>query len=163
MIMKSQNGFGALQLILVLISVSLIGAAGLYVWQSQDKSTNNNSVNQPSGQTAQEQKEAVVVKSGTFTGLPPKTGSGSVGLVKNPDGTNTIRLNQDFKVQKGPALYVSFGSDGKVDHEAIFAELKGLEGQQDYVVPNNIDVSKYGQVFIYCKEFSVPFSVATLE
>jgi hypothetical protein len=103
-----------------------------------------------------------VFSSGTFKYAPPKTGSGNVSLIKNADNTVTLRLEDDFLVQEGPALYVGFANGGTIAQETLFAELKAFKGKQEYTVPQSINLDSYDQVMIYCKEFAVPFSIATL-
>ena len=41
--------------------------------------------------------------------------------------------------------------------------LKGNKGDQNYEIPDTVDVSIQRSVVIYCKPFSVVFSVATFE
>lgn len=163
-ITNNQQGFGVM-LVVIVIAVLAVGGVGWYVWQAQDKDTASKtqpSQNQ-SSQTTQASETPKIEKMGIFTGKPPKTGSGSVSLIKNTDDTYTVRLEDDFKVQNGPALFVGFGNNGSVDHDTLFAELKAFDSKQEYMVPDTIDVAKFSQVIIYCKEFSVAFSVADLQ
>ena len=41
--------------------------------------------------------------------------------------------------------------------------LKGNIGEQNYDIPAEVDVSRFGAVVIWCEQFSVLFSAASLE
>jgi hypothetical protein len=41
--------------------------------------------------------------------------------------------------------------------------LKGNIGDQNYEVPDGVDISEFGSVVIYCVPFHVFFSIATLD
>lgn len=154
----------------VLAFVVLAVVAGVAVYalrENENQQTDNNntatSANQSEQTTKETEENEAITRTGTFIGVPPKTGSGSVSVTTDASGKTTVKLNDDFMVQEGPDLYVSFGDDNTVDHDTLFAELKSFTGSQEYTVPDSIDVGKYGQVIIYCKEFSVVFSAATLQ
>ena len=162
---QNSNGFTTLEILLVILVVVAVGAIGWYAWQRTQANENNSSLNVATDTPASETEEQkpVVEKTGTFTGVSPKTGSGSVSLVKNPNGTYMVRLEDDFAVQSGPALYVAFANGTEVDHDTLFAALKETSGQQEYIVPSEVDPVKYTNVVIYCEEFSVTFSTAELK
>ena len=41
-------------------------------------------------------------------------------------------------------------------------KLKGNKGNQNYRLPDNVDVSRYRSAVIWCKRFTVGFGVASL-
>lgn len=92
-------------------------------------------------------------------------GSGDAKIIKNRD--NYLLRLENFEVTNGPDLYVVLSPDGNpTDHDSLgdyadLGRLKGNVGNQNYSL-DGIDVSKYKSVVIYCKAFSVIFSVATL-
>lgn len=139
-------------------------ATGVVVWQTRDsnESPSTQSSNTPEASSNNE-PTTTADRAGTFSGVAPKSGVGSVTLAQNAEGNYVVRLGNDFTVQEGPDLYVSFGNNDEVDHETLFSTLNTFSGAQEYIVPDTIDVSKYDQVIIYCKEFSVVFSVAPLQ
>lgn len=163
--LADQRGITVAKVILTVALVAAVIVGGVIVWQAQDDDTK-----EPEAQTAQPSTEntedpgaiAENERSGTFVGVPPKTGAGSVTLSKGSDGSYIVEMDDNFSVQEGPDLYVSFGNDGTVDHDTLFSKLESFNGAQAHKVPGNIDVAKYSQVIIYCKEFSVVFSVADL-
>ena len=88
------------------------------------------------------------------------------------DLTGVIYCGLDsFSVTNGPQLHVMLsphpdptrGSEVRTSGYADLGMLKGNKGDQNYEIPNSVDVSIQRSVVIYCKPFSVVFSVATLE
>src|SRR5688572_26824977 len=104
MIIRSEKGSSLITVLLGLVLVLALVGGGWYVWQSRAE----NSESSPQNATTQENSTPKTIKSGTFAGVSPKTGSGSVKLIKNVDGSYTIELGEDFVVQNGPALFVGF-------------------------------------------------------
>jgi len=96
-------------------------------------------------------------------------GSGSATIYKQTDGTYLLRL-ENFKATNGPDLhvYLSSGSDPKTNAEVLdpgyidLAVLKGNQGDQNYIIPASVDLTRQNSVVIWCKAFSVIFSVASL-
>lgn len=95
-------------------------------------------------------------------------GSGRASLYRLPDGSHVLRL-EDFEVTNGPALVVllAAAADPKnaSDVQAGYlklADLKGNIGNQNYVIPDNVNLGLYRSVVIWCELFDVLFSPATL-
>ena len=111
----------------------------------------------------------VLLSSGTFTDADNfHKGSGLVKLIALPDGQTLLRL-EDFEVTNGPDLFVylvehaapTSSSDVKAGFVNV-GRLKGNKGGQNYFLADDIDLSKYKSVVIYCRAFSVLFSPASL-
>lgn len=98
---------------------------------------------------------------GTFVGLAAHSGSGTATLV-DVAGKKFIRFEEDFRVTNGPDLFVYLGSNGAYDKHAQLARLKGNQGGQNYEIPSSLDLSKYNEVWVWCRAFSVPFAKAEL-
>ena len=118
--------------------------------------------------TAGAASTAKPLKSGAFTSLAHQT-SGTAAVHELPDGRKVLRLS-DFKTSNGPdvRVYLVAGSDG-ADNDAIkrgefldLGTLKGNLGDQNYELPAEVDLSKYGSVSIWCKRFAVNFGAANL-
>ena len=102
-------------------------------------------------------------------GDPIHRGSGTALLLKLPDGSHVVRL-ENLEVVRGPTLFVYL-----VAHEdPLFPEdvtagfrdlgvLKSRFGEQNYPVPDGVDVAAYGSVVVWCDTFNVQFAVAALE
>ena len=86
---------------------------------------------------------------------------GTVRLIE-ADGKYFVRFEDNFKVTNGPDLFVHFGKNGAYAGEARISILKGNIGSQNYEVPADIDPFDYGEIWIWCRAFSVPFGHAEL-
>ena len=96
-------------------------------------------------------------------------GSGTATVYQLEDGSHVLRF-EDFRVTNGPDLRVLLSKAADINNKGEFQQyeyveldrLKGNIGNQNYVIPADLDVSQYGSVVIYCKPFQVLFSVAPL-
>ena len=109
-----------------------------------------------------------VAKSGDFTDFDDfHRGQGTATVYVLDDQSRVLRF-EDFEVTNGPDLHVLLvphedpedrdDLEGHVD----LGSLKGNLGDQNYDIPDDIDISDYGSVVIYCQPFHVIFSIATL-
>jgi hypothetical protein len=74
----------------------------------------------------------------------------------------------NFEVDNGPDLrvYLVAGparTEGEVDEFEDLGGLKGNVGNQQYEIPDELDLRRYSTVVIWCRAFSVLFSRAPLE
>ena len=96
-------------------------------------------------------------------------GAGRATIYRGPDGAHLLRL-EDFKVTNGPELHIILTPDpDPQNREEVHAtgyvdlgSLKGNIGNQNYPVPNDVNVGAVGSVVIYCAPFHVIFCVAPL-
>ena len=119
--------------------------------------------------TAQAQQQgAKVLAKGEFH-KAEKAGSGTATIYQLADGKRVLRLT-NFAVDNGPDLHVRLiaandakntASVAKTDHVEL-GKLKGNKGSQNYDVPENVDLSKYKAISIWCNRFSVNFAAAPL-
>jgi len=98
--------------------------------------------------------------------------TGSAQLVRAPDGTRYLRL-EDLDTSNGPQLQVWLtdapvrpGKDGWFvfddGRHVSLGALKGNKGSQNYAVPEDVDLSRYSSVSIWCDRFDVSFGAAEL-
>ena len=113
---------------------------------------------------------ATVLKSGTFIdGDAFHKGEGAATIYQLEDGSHVLRF-EDFRVTNGPALFVLVSPhpdpQGRGDiSDAGYTELarlKGNVGNQNYMLPADLDPEDINSVIIYCKPFRVVFSTAPL-
>jgi electron transfer DM13 len=98
-------------------------------------------------------------------------GEGATTIVRMSSGQRVLRLEDDFRVTNGPDLYVYLSanpaprSSSELHAMGAFevAQLKGNLGGQNYALPDDLDVSSFRSVVIYCKRFTTVFSTAELE
>ena len=112
----------------------------------------------------------VVVAQGQFVDADAvHKGSGTATLYRVPDGRHVIRF-ENFRTTNGPALVVYLAkhasptraSDVTDGGYVSLVKLKGNVGNQNYTIPENVDISEYGSVVIWCELFGVLFSPASL-
>jgi hypothetical protein len=123
---------------------------------------------QTNGTTINEQmttvgEETSTVYAGTFVGVNDgiHNAEGQAKVIKLSDGSNFLRL-EDFRSTNGPDLYVYLSTDKSNSDFVNLGRLKGNVGNQNYEIPQGIDLSKYDTVLIWCQAFSVLFGSAEL-
>jgi hypothetical protein len=111
--------------------------------------------------------EPVELATGTFISREHET-VGTARILRLADGQQILRL-EGFETSNGPALFVYLsqntadGEDGLFDDDYIdLGALKGNIGDQNYVIPAEIDPLGYTSVVIWCDRFSVSFGAADI-
>ena len=96
-------------------------------------------------------------------------GSGQATIYRGPDGSHLLRL-ENLNVTNGPDLRVILtphedptrGNEVKTTGYVELGKLKGNKGNQNYPIPDDVNIDAQASVVIYCEPFSVVFSVAML-
>lgn len=104
---------------------------------------------------------------GPFTGIAHGT-SGRALVLDPGDGTTVLRL-EELATDNGPDLFVYLSSAAISDGEQALGDdvvnlgkLKGNIGSQNYEVPADVDLERYGTVVIWCRRFAAAFGAAEL-
>ena len=100
-------------------------------------------------------------RSGDFTGASNHVTRGTVEVVKT-DGGYEIHLKDNFTFDGAPDPRVGFGKNGKFVDATDFEPLASNSGAQVYKVPAGIDPGEFTDVFVWCRQYSVPLGVAKL-
>src|SRR5690242_2356699 len=108
------------------------------------------------------------VAAGRFHSVAHET-HGTATIQDVGGGRRILRLT-DFATSNGPDVRVYLvaatdASDNESVTKAGFVELgrlKGNQGDQNYDVPDDLDLSRYRAVTIWCRRFSVNFATAPL-
>jgi hypothetical protein len=112
----------------------------------------------------------VALSRGSFTQIDPIHGAeGTATIYRLEDGNLVLRL-ENFTSTNGPDLFIGLSGHPKPRssrelHDQGYVEiaaLKGNQGNQNYELPADIDLSAFKSVTIYCRAFSVMFSSAEL-
>lgn len=82
-----------------------------------------------------------------------------------------VHLGGDFEVGPGPKFHVYLVPETNVIPSTNVAKtmfvdlgrLKAFRGSQNYPVPEGVDLSRFGSVVIWCEQFGVLISPATLK
>jgi len=96
-------------------------------------------------------------------------GTGTVLVYRQPDGSHVVRF-EDLDVSNGPDLLVILSAAPLVDDRAAYSEvaylslgdLKGNQGNQNYVVPAEVNLEDYQTVAIWCRRFNYTFNAAEI-
>jgi hypothetical protein len=110
----------------------------------------------------------VELATGTFVSRNRYTVTGTATTYQLEDGQRLLRL-EDFESTNGPDLFVYLtvagASDDDADLDADFIDLgvlSGNIGNQNYVIPADVDLDRYDSVVIWCRRFTTSFGVADL-
>ncbi|PEV83444.1 DM13 domain-containing protein [Bacillus cereus] len=113
-----------------------------------------------------ESKQDQVVNEGQFEkGVHDTTGTATIHQLAN--GKHVLRLS-NFSTSNGPDVRVVLVSTNHLknnedvkNHKYIeLGKLKGNKGDQNYEIPEGINVSKYASVSIWCKRFNEKIGAA---
>ena len=132
-------------------------------------------LNETATETLASNVERKAVSNGTFihanTMDPVHYGSGQADRLRGGDGAKRcVFLHEDFEVGPGPRFHVYLVDHADVRTRSDFLDadkadlgrLRNFRGSQVYNVPADVDVASYESVVIWCKEFGVLISPASL-
>jgi len=113
--------------------------------------------------------EPMVIKSGSFITIDPVHGAeGSATVYELPEGNRVLRF-EDFTSTNGPELHVILSKEiptstfsGIGDDSIDLGLLKGNVGNQNYDIPDDVNLDDYKSIVIYCVPFQVVFSSADI-
>ena len=139
-------------------------------WQFRpEKLWINNQVNEPAPFAASSDSQPLYT--GLLTGKAHPT-SGRASIYQVGDGKRDLRLT-DFTTSNGPDVHVLLAqsTDQNLAKEFVKGDLNSVElgllkanqGDQNYDLPDSVDLEKYDSVVIYCERFHAVFGVAKLE
>ena len=97
-------------------------------------------------------------------------GKGTATIFENDSGTKVLRFT-NFEATNGPDLKVwlvkaeniKASADVKASAWLGLGPLKGNIGDQNYVIPSDVNLADYKSVVIWCEQFGVLFSAADLK
>jgi Electron transfer DM13 len=129
----------------------------------------NNSVDEPMDQVQQQTQDNAAtitnaLRTGSFVGVGDgiHNAEGTAKVIPLQDDSNILRL-EDLRVTNGPDLYVYLATDKSASDFLSLGKLKANNGNQNYDIPRETDLTKYDTVLIWCRPFSVLFGSAELE
>ena len=82
-------------------------------------------------------------------------------LVINSGGKNILRF-EDFETINGPKLHIYLSTDLGTGDFIDLGEIKATKGNVNYELGDDVDISKYNKVLVWCVPFRVLFSYAEL-
>ncbi|MBP0904096.1 DM13 domain-containing protein [Mariniflexile gromovii] len=87
----------------------------------------------------------------------PTSGKASVNTEK------TILSLTNFKTDSGPSLEIYLATNTSGSDYITLGAIKGVDGNYNYALPANVDLTKYNHVIVWCVPFSVNFGYAVLK
>lgn len=152
--------------LVVLITAAVAALLAWYVFRPE-RLVVNQRVNEamPNSQSSSAPQP---LTSGEFYSILHPT-AGTATIYQTGDGARILRFT-NFSTSNGPDVHVYLvAADDAKDiatvERAGFMDLgviKGNVGDQNYVLGNDLDLTKYRAVSIWCKRFSVNFGAAAL-
>jgi hypothetical protein len=130
-----------------------------FVDDTTPASTDDTAVDEPA---PVDDAAAVRIATGTFEGVAGHRAAGTANLVANSDGSHLLQF-PDLDVENGPDLVVWLSGGGSSDDIYDLGDLKGNIGNQEYLIPADVDVSGFDTALVWCRRFSVGFGEAPLE
>ena len=103
------------------------------------------------------------LRTGSFVGVGDgiHNAEGMAKVLPLQDGGNILRL-ENLHVTNGPDLYVYLATDKSASDFVSLGKLKANNGNQNYDIPTETDLTKYDTALIWCRPFSVLFGSAEL-
>lgn len=122
----------------------------------------------PAAQGVAGKSSAKTLEMGSFRGIAHET-KGTATIHQLADGGKLLRFTE-FETSNGPDVHVYLvaaadAKDNATVTKAGFIDLgsiKGNQGDQNYPLPANADLSRYRAVTIWCARFNVNFGTAPL-
>lgn len=116
-----------------------------------------------------EMETASVLVTGNFIDIDPlHWGNGSATIYQLSEQQRVLRF-QDYSSARGGDVFVYLSRDPEprtaVEMGVDFLDLgrlKGNIGNQNYILPANLDLSGYRSVVIFCRQFNTVITVANL-
>lgn len=101
---------------------------------------------------------------------PIHWGTGTTSIYRDGDSESLVFLHEDFQVGPGPRFHVYLvdkpevrsGKDFESSQRVDLGRLHAFKGSQIYQIPKGTDLAVYKSVVIWCKEFGVLISPASL-
>ncbi|MCT4796900.1 DM13 domain-containing protein [Exiguobacterium profundum] len=87
--------------------------------------------------------------------------TGTIHSVETEDGTY-LRF-EEFETMNGPDLFVYLTKPGQETTQGVsLGALKGNIGNQNYLIPKDVNLEEYNTVVIWCRAFSTTFGTGEL-
>ncbi len=93
-------------------------------------------------------------------GTPGHFASGEVRIIE-VDGQRYLRY-ENFKTINGPDLFVYLSKDLDATNFVDLGRVKATEGNVNYEIPAEINITDYPYALVWCKAFGVLFNYAEL-
>jgi hypothetical protein len=153
-------------------ALAVVGAAAWYAFRPErlfiNKTVNESLAAEVTVARAGAPDMPAALTSGGFHGVHHET-RGTATIYKLPNGKRVLRLTE-FETSNGPdvQIYLVAAADARDNATVTSAgfvnlgAMKGNRGDQNYDVPDSVDLTKYRAVTVWCRRFGVNFATAPL-
>lgn len=170
------NKLVALPIIAAVAAIAIYYASPLFINTTVDESLPTGAMQENDvmmKKDAMTEKEVVesdtkIILTGNFIGVGDgihnAEGMSKVLAVNDGKTEHRILRLENFKSTNGPDLYVYLSKDARSisDGYIELGRLKGNIGNQNYHIPDDVNLDEYSYALIWCKQFSVLFGYANL-
>lgn len=170
------NKLVALPIIAAVAAITIYYASPLFINTTVDESLptgamhENDVVMKKDAMTEKEvmESDTKIILTGNFIGVGDgihnAEGMSKVLAVNDGKTEHRILRLENFKSTNGPDLYVYLSKDARSisDGYIELGRLKGNIGNQNYHIPDDVNLDEYSYALIWCKQFSVLFGYANL-
>src|SRR5215831_16473006 len=148
-------------------NIVMIGASQINNTINESAITTETVKQRQQQQQQQQQNNATTARNimtGAFIGAGDgfHNAEGLARVIQVGDGSKILRL-ENFKSTNGPNVHLYLATDKTASNFIDLGRLKANNGNQNYNMPRETDLTKYNMVLIWCKDFSVLFGSAQLK
>ena len=140
----------------------MIGAAQLNNTVSENVVMSAGTINKQQSNATTTTASKIITGSFIGAGDGFHNAEGLAKVIPLGDGSSILRL-ENFKSTNGPNVHLYLATDKAASNFIDLGRLKANNGNQNYNIPNGIDLAKYNMALIWCKDFSVLFGSAQLK
>ena len=140
----------------------MIGAAQLNNTVSENVVMSAGTINKQQSNATTTTASKIIMGSFIGSGDGFHNAEGLAKVIPLGDGSSILRL-ENFKSTNGPNVHLYLATDKAASNFIDLGRLKANNGNQNYNIPNGIDLAKYNMALIWCKDFSVLFGSAQLK
>jgi len=112
--------------------------------------------------------ETAPVASGSFTTVDQSHPTLGTATIVETGGQRYLEFSSNFTTAEGPAVEVILHQGDTVPVNIAegtyitLAPLQSFDGAQRYAIPNDVDISAFESVGIWCRQFNVTFGYADI-
>ncbi|HHP7244859.1 MAG TPA: DM13 domain-containing protein [Elainellaceae cyanobacterium] len=147
-----------------IIGLSIVALASVPTMSAKAESLNSDRVRE----FQLSQVTVAQIASGSFTTVEQDHPTNGTAQIVEEGGQRYLEFSGDFTTAQGPNVEVILYQGGSVPvnlEEGTYvtiAPLQSFDGAQRYSIPSDIDLSGFGAVGIWCRQFNVTFGYAPI-
>lgn len=142
-------------IILIVIVILVVGVVAWYLVSPLflDKVVNENIIKPTSNEE--------IISQGSFIDADSSHKTSGTAKVVEQNGKKYLVL-ENFETTNGPDLFVYLSNDKDASEFVSLGALKGNIGNQQYEIPDDVNLEDFDYVLIWCRAFKVLFGSAEM-